>query len=107
MAALVPIGDSGTIGEHRNAAGICDCVRWRVVLRSEKAGSGAAIPDTFGPVCSDHGNIVSLGLMGGLKAVTWARLVIWLIIGMIIYFTYSVKHSKVRNKYDCHSETIE
>jgi hypothetical protein len=23
--------------------------------------------------------------------------VVWLIIGMVIYFTYSVKHSKVRN----------
>jgi basic amino acid/polyamine antiporter, APA family len=25
------------------------------------------------------------------------RLVVWLIIGLIIYFTYSVKHSHVRN----------
>jgi APA family basic amino acid/polyamine antiporter len=35
--------------------------------------------------------------MAGLKAVTWIRLVVWLIIGLVIYFTYSVKHSKVRN----------
>jgi len=25
------------------------------------------------------------------------RLFVWLAIGLIIYFTYSVKHSKVRN----------
>ena len=43
------------------------------------------------------GMIVSLGLMAGLKAVTWIRLVVWLIVGMVIYFTYGVKHSKVRN----------
>jgi APA family basic amino acid/polyamine antiporter len=41
---------------------------------------------------------VSLGLMSGLKAVTWIRLVVWLVIGMVIYFTYSVKHSRVRNE---------
>jgi len=25
------------------------------------------------------------------------RLIVWLIIGLVIYFTYGVKHSKVRN----------
>jgi APA family basic amino acid/polyamine antiporter len=44
------------------------------------------------------GMIVSLGLMAGLKAVTWIRLVVWLIVGLVIYFTYSVKHSRVRNE---------
>jgi len=28
---------------------------------------------------------------------TWLRLIVWLVIGMVIYFTYSVKHSRVRN----------
>jgi APA family basic amino acid/polyamine antiporter len=49
------------------------------------------------PVVPILGMIISLGLMAGLKAVTWIRLVVWLIIGMVVYFTYSVKHSKVRN----------
>ena len=26
----------------------------------------------------------------------WARLIIWLIVGLVVYFTYSVKHSKVQ-----------
>jgi hypothetical protein len=26
------------------------------------------------------------------------RLFVWLAIGLVIYFTYSVKHSKVRNQ---------
>jgi len=42
------------------------------------------------------GILVSLGLMAGLNGVTWVRLIVWLVIGLIIYFTYSVKHSKVR-----------
>ena len=36
-------------------------------------------------------------LIYGLSPATKWRLVIWLVIGMVIYFTYSVKHSKVRN----------
>lgn len=37
-------------------------------------------------------------LMAGLPTPTWERLLIWMGIGVIIYFTYSVKHSKLRNR---------
>jgi APA family basic amino acid/polyamine antiporter len=43
------------------------------------------------------GIVVSLGLMASLNAITWVRLIVWLIIGLLIYFTYSVKHSLVRH----------
>jgi APA family basic amino acid/polyamine antiporter len=35
-------------------------------------------------------------LMAELPGATWLRFVIWLIVGLIIYFTYSRKHSRVR-----------
>jgi APA family basic amino acid/polyamine antiporter len=35
--------------------------------------------------------------MLGLNRVTWIRLFVWLIIGMVIYFTYGRHHSKVQN----------
>ncbi len=35
-------------------------------------------------------------MMYKLGWVNWARLIIWLIIGLVVYFTYSVKHSKVQ-----------
>jgi APA family basic amino acid/polyamine antiporter len=34
--------------------------------------------------------------MVSLPLDTWIRLVVWLIIGMVIYFTYSRRHSKVQ-----------
>lgn len=41
--------------------------------------------------------VCSLILIITLSPWTQLRLVGWLIIGMVVYFTYSVKHSKVRN----------
>ncbi len=41
------------------------------------------------------GIIVCLAMMTSLDAETWARLIIWLAVGLIIYFTYSRFHSKL------------
>jgi APA family basic amino acid/polyamine antiporter len=45
------------------------------------------------PIC---GMIVSLSLMFSLDAPAWIGFGGWLILGLIIYFTYSRKHSKVQ-----------
>jgi APA family basic amino acid/polyamine antiporter len=40
--------------------------------------------------------ILSCGaLMAFLPAITWLRFVVWLVIGLIVYFTYSMNHSKL------------
>jgi hypothetical protein len=35
-------------------------------------------------------------LMTELGILNWLRFVIWLIIGLVIYFTYGIKHSRLR-----------
>ena len=35
-------------------------------------------------------------LMYSLGEANWVRLFVWLFIGLVVYFTYSVKHSKVQ-----------
>lgn len=37
-------------------------------------------------------------LMISLPAITWIRFIVWLLIGLVIYFIYSYRHSKLRFK---------
>ncbi len=42
------------------------------------------------------GVIVNLGLMAGLGVITWAAFLIWMALGLIVYFTYSHKTSPLQ-----------
>jgi basic amino acid/polyamine antiporter, APA family len=41
---------------------------------------------------------ISLGLMASLPWSTWLRLIVWLILGMLIYFGYGRSHSRLRSR---------
>jgi APA family basic amino acid/polyamine antiporter len=97
VGALVPIGDLGqlvSIGTLLAFVIVCAGV-W--ILRVRRPELVRPFKTPLVPLVPILGMIVSIGLMAGLKAVTWIRLVVWLVIGMVIYFTYGVKYSKVRN----------
>jgi APA family basic amino acid/polyamine antiporter len=48
------------------------------------------------PLVPILGIVSALYLMSRLAMITWAVMIGWLFIGLIIYFTYSIKHSKVQ-----------
>jgi APA family basic amino acid/polyamine antiporter len=51
----------------------------------------------FGPVLPVLGILCCLLLMFSLPAENWARLFIWLAIGLVIYFSYGRKHSSAKS----------
>ncbi|GBC80898.1 putative amino acid permease YhdG [bacterium HR10] len=49
------------------------------------------------PVVPILGALICLAQMVGLPWHTWERLIIWMAIGLVIYFSYSVHRSRVRH----------
>ena len=47
---------------------------------------------------SPLGALFCFWLMSGLPPDTWARLIVWMAIGMLVYFLYGRRHSKVQNR---------
>ena len=97
FGSLVPIGSLGqmvSIGTLLAFVIVCAAV---MILRSRRPDLPRPFRTPWVPFVPVMGIIVSLGLMASLNGITWVRLIVWLIIGLVIYFTYSVKHSNVRN----------
>jgi APA family basic amino acid/polyamine antiporter len=97
FGSLVPIGSLGqmvSIGTLLAFVIVCAAV---LILRVRRPDLERPFRTPWVPVVPILGIVVSLGLMASLNFITWVRLVVWLIIGLVIYFTYSVKHSLVRN----------
>lgn len=68
-----------------------------IVLRRKDPHRPRAFKTPFVPVVPILGALTCILLMAGLPWVTWERFILWLLAGMIIYFFYSYKHSKLRN----------
>jgi len=99
FGSLVPIGSLGqmvSIGTLLAFVIVCAAV---IILRRRRPDLERPFKTPWVPVVPIFGIIVSFALMASLNRVTWIRLVVWLVIGLVIYFTYSVKHSKVRQGY--------
>jgi basic amino acid/polyamine antiporter, APA family len=96
FASILPLdklGEMTSIGTLLAFIIVCAGV---MVLRKRSPELPRPFRAPFMPVTPILGIGISLAMMLGLPLETWVRLVIWLIVGLLIYFTYSVKHSKVQ-----------
>jgi APA family basic amino acid/polyamine antiporter len=96
FASLIPIGDLAVlvnIGTLLAFVIVCAGV-W--ILRRRRPDIPRPFKTPFVPLVPILGIVTSLGAMASLPVKTWYRLLIWLVIGLIIYVFYGRSHSKVR-----------
>lgn len=96
-AALLPIQD---IAELTNIgtlfAFVLVCLGvW--ILRRVEPGLRRPFRTPLVPIVPILGVVCCVYLMASLPVVTWIRFVVWLVIGLVIYFTYGRFHSRVQN----------
>ncbi|ESS71729.1 amino acid transporter [Methyloglobulus morosus KoM1] len=95
IAGLMPLGDLAelvNIGTLSAFAFVCLGV---IVLRVTHPDMPRPFRSPFSPLFPVLGMLSCSGLMVFLPALTWLRFIVWMIIGLIVYFTYSIHHSEL------------
>jgi APA family basic amino acid/polyamine antiporter len=96
FASFIPIGDLArlvNIGTLLAFVIVCAGV-WILRVRHPKMERPFKTP--LVPLVPILGILSAVYLMSRLTLVTWTVMIVWLLIGLVIYFGYSMKHSKVQ-----------
>lgn len=97
VGSITPIDDIGkmvNIGTLLAFVIVCIAV---MVLRNTNPNQPRPFRTPLVPAVPILGILFNGYMMYKLGWVNWARLIIWLIIGLVIYFTYSRYHSRISN----------
>jgi APA family basic amino acid/polyamine antiporter len=97
VGSVTPIDDIGkmvNIGTLLAFVIVCIAV---MVLRRTNPAQPRPFRTPWVPVVPVLGIIFNGYMMYKLGWVNWARLIVWLVIGLVIYFVYSRHHSRVSN----------
>jgi APA family basic amino acid/polyamine antiporter len=96
VGSVTPIDDIGkmvNIGTLLAFVIVCIAV---IVLRRTNPTQPRPFRTPLVPIVPMLGIVFNGYMMYKLGWVNWARLIIWLVIGMVIYFTYSIKNSRLQ-----------
>jgi len=100
LAGILPISTLGelvSIGTLLAFVIVCLSI---LVLRRTSPGLKRPFRTPFVPFIPILGALICFIQMAALPLNTWLRLIIWMGIGFIIYFTYGIRRSKLRNPID-------
>jgi basic amino acid/polyamine antiporter, APA family len=69
-----------------------------IVLRRTQPGLPRPFRTPWVPLVPILSIVVSIALMASLPRETWERLIIWMAVGVALYFVYGRRHSKLRSR---------
>ena len=93
LAAFLPLRMLAELVNIGTLAGVRDRLRGRLIMRKTHPDAERPFRVPFMPLTPILGIVTCLILMFSLPWENWARLVVWLAIGFVIYFSYGVRHS--------------
>ncbi|KAF3468854.1 amino acid permease [Streptomyces sp. Tu 3180] len=98
IAGFLPIGEAAeltNIGILLAFVVVCTAV---IVLRYRQPELPRTFRTPWMPVVPAMGVVFSIWLITFLQWQTWARFAVWLALGLVIYFSYSYRHSKLARR---------
>jgi APA family basic amino acid/polyamine antiporter len=96
IAGFVPLGELAKLANIGTLFAFVIVSIGVVVLRYTDPGRRRPFRTPWVPVVPALSVVGCLGLMALLPWATWRRFLIWLAIGLAVYFLYGVRHSRVR-----------
>jgi len=96
FAGLFPIGLLGEMVSIGTLLAFVIVSIGIILLRKSEPDAVRGFRTPWVPFVPILGAIVCLAQMASLPGDTWIRLIVWMLIGFVIYFTYGRKHSHAR-----------
>ena len=69
-----------------------------IILRVKEPHRPRSFKVPLNPIIPLLGVASCVFLMTGLPGITWVRFVVWLLLGLVVYFSYGMKHSLLHRK---------
>jgi len=95
-AGFTPIGTLGSLVSIGTLMAFVIVSFGVIVLRRTRPDLPRPFRMPWVPVLPLLSAAVSLVLMLGLPRATWERLIIWMAVGVVLYFAYGRRHSRLR-----------
>ncbi len=98
FAGFLPIGLLGELVSIGTLLAFVIVCLGLIVLRKKEPNVPRSFRTPWVPFVPVLGALICLAQMAALPKDTWIRLIGWMLIGFVIYFSYGRKHSKVRRE---------